>query len=119
MTANPKKFSTDVDLTGNLLKNVGDGVASSDGANVGQLPTFPLAVTDGGTGAPDLPAYGVLVGAGSGAVVSVVGGPAGKAFVSGGASANPTWANQAASQFPGVSPNGVPSNVTRYFSLLA
>lgn len=67
MTANPKKFLANVDLSGNLLNNVGAGVVSTDGANVGQLPTLPLSVANGGTGAA-VNAIGVIGGCVNGGV---------------------------------------------------
>jgi hypothetical protein len=99
----------DVRLTAGLAGSNLDIGGGLENIRIGQAPAQPIsftgvithsaatlaapwAVADGGTGAATLTNHGVLVGAGTSAVVATAAGTTGQPLVSGGASADPAYA---------------------------
>lgn len=84
-------------------------------ATFATTPTFsaPISVANGGTGAATLPQYSVILGNGTSALQSA--GPSGTAglpLLSGGATANPSFATLGLSALTGITANSVVANAT-------
>lgn len=89
------------------ITRTGAGDIAVEGNAIYRAGGTDVPVTDGGTGVSTLTNHGVVLGQGASAVAATAAGSAGQLLTSGGASADPSWANP-----PIVMPQGRLSLVT-------
>lgn len=88
-------------------------------ATTSQLPTFPVVVSNGGTGLSTLTAHGLLVGEGTSNVVVTSAGTSGQLMQSGGGSADPNWTTATYPATAGSSGTLLTSNGTNIINTTA
>lgn len=102
---------TSAQLATSLTNETGTGVAVFDTS-----PTFTTGITSPLITLSSSTAHGVLIGEASSAVAATAAGTASQVLISGGASADPTWANQSASLTAG---NGITLSGTTNVTITA
>lgn len=87
--------------TDTTITRTGAGDIAVEGNAIYRAGGTDVPVTDGGTGVSTLTNHGVVLGQGTSAVAVTAAGSAGQLLTSGGASADPSWANP-----PVITPQG-------------